>query len=224
MKKKELIITDDGSNSYFVPEVGESYHSSHGAVQESIHIFIESGLKQLNKDPLNVFEMGFGSGLNALLTWDFARKEKIRIKYEAIELFPISVEDACNLNYPEFLDINEKNFLSLHECKWESANELSSEFTFIKKQIDLLLYIKGALSEEKFDLVYFDAFSPEAQPELWRSHIFSFLYDAMAPGSILTSYSVRGDFRRSLQSVGFRVERIPGPPGKRQITRAFRDL
>lgn len=224
MKKKELIITEDGSHSYFVPEVGESYHSSHGAVQESMHVFIESGLKKLDKKEIHVFEMGFGSGLNALLTWAYTLNSKIKIRYETIELFPISTEEAALINYPEFLDIRKDDFLSLHECDWEKTKDLSSGFSLLKKRIDLLSYIGDGLPDKKFDLVYFDAFSPEAQPELWKSPIFNFLFSAMAPGGILTSYSVRGDFRRSLQSAGFRVEKIPGPPGKRHITRAYRDL
>ncbi len=222
MSKKELIITDDGSHSYFVPEVGENYHSSYGAIQESRHIFIESGLCNINRKEIRIFEMGFGSGLNALLAWDYTRSKNIKLEYESIELFPISPQEASLINYPDKLNIRRDDFAALHECEWDKWHEISSGFTFIKKHIDLLTYIKGDLPTKAFDMVFFDAFSPEAQPELWKTPIFKFLFEAMNPDGILTSYSVRGEFRRSLLSVGFRVEKVPGPPGKRHITRAFK--
>ena len=214
--KKKLIITEDGSHTYFVPQYGECYHSVHGAIQESRHVFIESGLKMLDKNTLSVFEMGFGSGLNALLTWDYARSGGLTIFYDTIEMYPISIAEASEFNYPELLGIPNEDFISLHSSEWGKRVDMEPCFKLLKMKADM----RSFSPEGNYDLIYFDAFSPQVQPDLWKTTIFHELFRAMAPGGILTSYSVRGDFRRALSEVGFQVEKIPGPPGKRHITRA----
>jgi len=217
--KKELIETTDGSLTYYVPGIGESYHSKHGAIQESGHVFIESGLKMIGKKSIRIFEMGFGSGLNALLSWDYAHTNSCHIYYHTIEMFPLEISEASVFNYPELLELPRKDFMTLHEVDWEQRHKLSSNFDFFKTNADLRTYEAAG----EFDLIFFDAFSPEAQPDLWETPIFKALFKAMAPGGILTSYSVCGAFRRSLAEVGFNVEKIPGPPGKRHITRAWKE-
>lgn len=202
-----------------MPELGESYHSRHGAIQESRHVFIDSGLKMLKKKTIRVFEMGFGSGLNALLTWDFAVSNSCIIHYDTIELYPLEIHEAEQFNYPVQLGISHQDFMSLHISEWGNKIQLAANFIFSKTQADLRTFSP----EGRYDLVFYDAFSPEVQPDLWETSIFSDLFKAMAPGGILTSYCVRGDFRRALLEVGFKVEKIPGPPGKRHITRARKE-
>ena len=216
MSKKNLIITEDGSHTLFVPEVGESYHSRHGAIQESRHIFIDSGLRMIDKKDIRIFEMGFGSGLNALLSFDYARNYDKNIIYDTIELYPLSIEEASEFNYPQILNIALDDFMILHKSEWETRHQLSPGFNLFKSKRDLLRFKPDA----EYDLIFFDAFSPNVQPDLWKTPIFKDLYDSMPTGGILTSYSVRGDFRRALKDAGFQVEKIPGPPGKRHITRA----
>lgn len=218
MVNKNLIITADGSHTYFVPDIGESYHSKHGAIQESLHIFIESGLRMIDKADIRIFEMGFGSGLNALLTYEYARIHGKNILYDTIELYPLSIEEAIIFNYPKLLGISGDDFMLLHECEWGMRHQLSTWFNLYKTNDNILNYTP----ENQYDLIYFDAFSPNVQPDLWKTSIFIKLFNSLLPGGILTSYSVRGDFRRALKEVGFQVEKIPGPPGKRHITRAWK--
>ncbi len=216
MANKNLIITEDGSHTYFVPEIGESYHSKHGAIQESRHIFIDSGLKMIDKTEIRIFEMGFGSGLNALLTLEYARLNNKSIHYDAIELYPIDNKEASVFNYPQLLGVSQDDFMMLHNSEWETGNDLTPFFNLHKTKADISTYSHKKL----YDLIYFDAFSPNVQPDLWKTPIFIKLYKSLSPGGILSSYSVRGDFRRALKEAGFLVEKIPGPPGKRHITRA----
>jgi len=215
---KKLIVTEDGSHSFFVPEIGESYHSVHGAIQESLHVFIEAGLKKIEAGRIRVFEMGFGTGLNALLTMDYARRSGKVIIYDTIELYPLSPEEVSAINYPELLDLPRTDFEALHSCAWGTRLELEPYFSLLKIKADMMSFIP----EGPYDMIFFDAFSPEVQPDLWENHIFKRLFSYMSAGGILTSYSVKGAFRRSLMEAGFEVEKIKGPPGKRHITRATR--
>ena len=162
--------------------------------------------------------MGFGIGLNALLSWDYARSNSCHISYDTIEMYPLNLDEVSVFNYPELLGISRQDFMALHESEWQKRNKLSPDFDFQKTKADIRTYTPDG----EYDLVYFDAFSPEVQPDLWETPIFIELYKAMAPGGFLTSYSARGAFRRSLRTAGFSVEKIPGPPGKRHITRAWK--
>ena len=219
MLERKLIVTEDGSHSFQLEGVDESYHSVHGAIQESNHVFIEAGLRMVNKKNIFIFEMGFGTGLNALLTWAFATKNSVSVNYTCIELYPLLPEEFKTLNYPEIIPFPGEDYLRLHTCPWDQTVCLDNFFSIQK--------IKGDISsfnpDTYFDLVYYDAFSPDVQPDLWKYPIFKLLYDNMNPGAVLVSYSVRGDFRRALIKSGFTVKKIPGPPGKRHMTRAIKE-
>lgn len=201
--------TEDGSPTLYSESVGEHYHSLYGARAESMHIFIEAGLRACTKSPIRIFEVGMGTGLNAYLTL----LENRPCYYETIEKYPIEETLACNLYEDEL-------FRALHQVEWEKEISLTPMFLFHKRQADLL---QLTWSELPFDVVYFDAFSPERQPEMWEESIFADIYSHMNQGGILTTYCAKGEVRRRLQRVGFRVERLPGPKGKREILRAIKD-
>ncbi|MBN1119176.1 MAG: tRNA (5-methylaminomethyl-2-thiouridine)(34)-methyltransferase MnmD [Bacteroidales bacterium] len=218
--KIELIKTEDGSSSLAIPEWNEQYHSTHGAVQESMHVFIEAGLKQMKpKTEIKIFEMGLGTGLNCILT--YLQTKKLKIFYNSIERYPLSEELFSKLNYAEHLKLSAKDsgiFSEIHSCKWNINAELTPDFILKKEKTDLNSFTTDAL----FDLVYFDAFSPNVQPELWTERIFKKMYSIMEDEGILTTYCAKGAVRRAILSAGFKVERLPGPPGKREILRAIK--
>ncbi len=205
------IITLDKSHTLFNEQIGEHYHSTFGAIQESEHIFN-------NKSDINILEIGFGTGLNALLTLKFARGHNLKTNYHGIEAFPISIEQAMMLNYPELIGIEQDVFIKMHESGEE--NKAISRSFVLKKSLIKLEDTK--LPENFFDLVYFDAFSPDSQPELWTEEIFQKIYDSMRTDSILTTYSCKGIVKRALKSAGFQIEKLPGPPGKREFLRALK--
>jgi len=215
----EIIQTSDGSNSLHHRELDETYHSIHGAIQESKHVFINAGLHYLNqKQELQIFEVGLGTGLNTLLT--FIENKHQTINYTAIEAYPISIEVAEKLNYLQLLNAikQEPIFKTIHTCEWNKSIALSELFSFKKVQSKLQLFD----SELSFDLIYFDAFGPRAQPEMWTEEIFEKLYHLTSEGGILVSYCAKGEVKRTLKKVGFEVESLPGPPGKREMTRALK--
>jgi tRNA U34 5-methylaminomethyl-2-thiouridine-forming methyltransferase MnmC len=219
--KREIIVTKDGSHTVEIPEMNVTYHSHHGAIQESMHVFIEAGLQyQLNRlelqgVPLRIFEMGFGTGLNAFLTAIEAVKRKINIQYTAVEMYPLTFEEANTLNYGQVLG-QQEIFEQLHQCKWEADVAINQYFTLRKEQKDL----HNFLSHEAFHLVYFDAFAPSAQPELWTEAVFKKLFDMMTERGVLVTYCSKGSVRRAMQAAGFVVSKLAGPPGKREIVRA----
>ncbi len=217
----EIRKTDDGSHTLFIPGLNEHYHSSYGAVQESMHVFIDAGLNFLSdqKTKINILEVGFGTGLNALLTL-LHSTNKI-IFYHGIEAFPVSKEITGQLDYPGFL--KDKNailfFDKIHRVKWNEDMSITEKFTLRKEQAKIE---EISLEREKYDLVYFDAFAPEVQPELWTEDIFRKLFDATKSGGVLVTYSSKGLVKQNLRTSGFEVKRLPGPPGKRHIVRAER--
>jgi tRNA U34 5-methylaminomethyl-2-thiouridine-forming methyltransferase MnmC len=212
----ELKITEDGSHTLFVPEIDECYHSTHGAIQESRHIFIEAGLKQCIKHEVRVFEIGFGTGLNAFLTLLEAEGSNKKIHYTTFEKYPVEIEKAIQLNYPEEIAPDKKQlFEQLHTSPWNEEIRITPYFTLKKIETDFT----RAIFEDDFDVVYFDAFSPEKQPEMWSKELFSKIYTHCNQGAILTTYCAKGIVRRAMQDAGFKVERLPGPPGKREILR-----
>ena len=256
----KIQITEDGSHTLFSEMAGQTYHSSHGAIQESNHIFI-SQLSTLNSQ-LSVLEIGFGTGLNALLTAQWANEHKVKIEYTTIELYPLESVIYRELNYGRLLG-DEELFLRLHEVAWNAGFVQVSEYFAIRKcksdivewltnaqctmhnaqLLDLsilsnqsdstlnsqLLTLNSQLSTLNFqlstfnfqyDVVYFDAFSPDAQPELWSEEVFLNIYQLMKEGSVLTTYCAKGDVRRAMLTAGFKVEKLQGPPGKRHILRA----
>jgi tRNA U34 5-methylaminomethyl-2-thiouridine-forming methyltransferase MnmC len=212
MMEREIILTNDGSSSIAIPEMNVTYHSIHGAVQESNHIFIEAGLKPLiNQNKIiNIFEMGFGTGLNALLSLQFAKEHQQKINYSTVELFPLTLEEASALNY------RDENFMRLHECDWEKEIVLNDYFSITKINQSLLDYS----SDKNFALIYFDAFDPVSQPELWTKEIFEKLFSILRHDGILVTYSSKSAVRKTMLEANFTVEKIPGPPHKREMIRA----
>jgi len=215
----KLQTTADGSHTLFVPELNEHYHSTFGAIQESRHVFVESGFRHLHlqKKQINLLEVGFGTGLNALLT--FLQKENTAINYTGIEAFPPARQLVSQLNYQQQVNSPdaERIFGLLHDCGWGEFQEIADGFR-LKKVLGKIQDIE--LSPGTFDLVYFDAFAPDVQPELWTAGVFSKLHRAMAAGGVLVTYSSKGLVKRNLTEAGFSIERLPGPPGKRHMLRA----
>jgi len=215
--KTELLITEDGSHTLFVPEIDECYHSSHGAIQESRHIFIEAGLKKCFKKEINILEIGFGTGLNAFLALIEGERAGKKINYTAIEKYPVKLEKIQALNYVNQIDTNKKMFFeNLHNSAWEAEVEIIPNFSLIKIECDFTSY----KFDSQYDVIFFDAFSPEKQAEMWTEEQFLKIYTHCNPGAIFTTYCAKGVVRRALQQVGFEVERLVGPPGKREILRA----
>ncbi len=212
--KKELIITKDGSHSLFVPDLNETYHSVHGSISEAIHVFINSGLLSHPKKKINILEIGFGTGLNTLLTLENIKNRKIH--YTSLEPYPISSEIYNKLNFHTVTNSNSETFLKLHTSDWEEKVFISENFTLYKTQKK----IQNFISEKKFDIIYFDAFSPEKQTEMWTTEVFEKCFDLLNKDGFLVTYCAKGIFRRTLKSVGFEVISLDGPPGKRQMTRA----
>ncbi|MCK4922568.1 MAG: tRNA (5-methylaminomethyl-2-thiouridine)(34)-methyltransferase MnmD [Bacteroidales bacterium] len=215
--KRRTFITKDGSSSIYVENLEESYHSHFGALAESLFIFIESGLKYSEANPVNILEIGFGTGLNALLTLDEAVNSKRKTNYYTIEKYPLSTSEWESLNYPDLSVIhNPKEFEKLHNVNWSEWHNLNDYFSLFKSKTDL----HDFSTHLRFDIIYFDAFSPEIQPDLWTEEIFSKLYRLLNPKGLLLTYSVKGTVKRALKSAGFHIKRIPGPEGKRVIMRA----
>lgn len=216
-----LETTADGSNTLFVPELDEHYHSIKGALTESEHIFIQMGLNHSQVLQPYILEIGFGTGLNAFLTMLEAEKQQRQICFTSIERFPLEEAIVRKLAYPEKIAPEEsEKFYALHKAPWNQAVKLSPYFTLHK--------IKGDFTHftfhEHYDVIYFDAFAPEKQPEMWSQFLFNSLYQQLNAGGILTTYCAKGVVRRMLQTAGFKVERLPGPPGgKREILRATKE-
>ena len=218
--KPEIIITEDGSHTLYVRELDEHYHSIFGAVTESRHVFINAGLRAANGNHLEILEMGFGTGLNALLTLAEISESGQTVSYIGIEKYPLEDEILSSLNYTRFVSgIGEDLLQKIQGSPWNRKTSITEHFILNKIRgdiFDLDLY-------NRFELVYFDAFSPDKQPELWTSEIFSRIYHSMKHGSILTTYSSKGTIRQNLSEAGFRTEKLPGPPGKREMTRAIKE-
>ena len=222
MNIPKLVKTADGSDTLFVSELDEHYHSTFGAVQESMHIFIKAGLQKCDQKPINLFEVGFGTGLNAYLTLLESLKTKQDIRYITIEKYPLPSEIWTSLNYTKIIsEGNPSLFQMIHEAKWNEEVKITDHFSIFKLSADLVDVDYSKLP--KFDLIYFDAFSPEKQPELWETSIFRQLASHCESEAKLVTYCAKGVVRRSLIAAGFTTERIPGPPGKREILRGTLD-
>ncbi len=225
MDKLILQTTADGSHTLFVPTLNEHYHSTNGALQESELVFIHNGLHHLAVclKEINVLEVGFGTGLNALLTVLEAKKQRRKINYVAIEPEPVDAEVIEKLNYSSLIGSTEAigYFEKLHESSWGYPAFLSDYFILSKIQAKLE---DITLRDEQFHLIYFDAFGPDVQPELWTEAIFAQLYKCMKPGGILVTYSCKGTVKRALKAAGFSIEKLPGPVGKREVLRAMKEI
>lgn len=219
-KNNQLIITEDGSHTVYSAEFQCSYHSIKGAVTESRHIFIKHGLdyyaKRQESQDLSILEYGFGTGLNALLAYLYANEKRISVDYESIEAFPLATKKVLELNYPAILGIDENKILQFHHA--HTAMEMSP---FFKLKLHMVKF-EEFVSEKKYDIIFFDAFGPDDQPLLWERPFLDTLPQWMHEGSVLVTYSVKGSFKRALKSLGFALEKLPGPPGKREILRAFK--
>lgn len=218
----KLEQTADGSLTLYVPELDEHYHSVKGALTESQHIFIDMGLKYSSVANPHILEIGLGTGLNCFLTYLTGKEQGRAIHYTGIERYPLNDAIITKLDYPTLIGKGcEEMFTAIHQAEWEKDIRLSDSFTLHK--------IKGDFTQYSFpktyDLVYFDAFAPEKQPEMWEQSLFQMLYRIVNPGGILTTYCAKGTVRRMLQTAGFTVERLPGPPGgKREILRATKRI
>lgn len=214
--------TEDGSNTLFVPEIQQHYHSIHGAVNESIHVFINAGLLPLieTNSSLHVLEIGMGTGLNVALT-EFYSRSQGTIYYTAIEAYPLTAEEIVQLNYNDvFLQISKDIMLKIHSSTFDNSFFSVRENFFLKPIYKKLQEVN--FENDEFDLVYFDAFSPDVQPELWELEIFSKIYNAMKIGGLLCTYCAKGIVRRRMEEVGFKVERLTGFAGKREMLRGIK--
>jgi len=216
--KREIITTSDGSSTIHLPEWNEQYHSIHGAIQEAKHVFIETGLKLFSNKEINILEIGFGTGLNCFITFLEAVRLDLKVNYLGVEAYPVLQNEIEKLNYVEELEAEDfgKEFDEIHTNNWNENFAISDVFSLEKRQqffneIDL---------NNEIDLIYFDAFGARVQPELWTEAIFKSMFKALKNGGVLVTYSAKGSVRRAMQSVGFTVERLPGPPGKREMLRA----
>lgn len=220
---RRLIFTSDGSHSIIVEETGVTYHSKHGAIQESRHVFIDAGLhiaqRAFPDEPLSVLEIGFGTGLNAFLTAINTIDNPHRMLYVALDALPLELSTGIMLNYPEHLG-HEELFNAIQLAPWNSFTQVHEAFMLQKFSTDLLQYS----CKEKFHLIYFDAFSPETQPELWTTEVFQTLADCTITGGMLVTYCSKSAVRKAMQTAGWKVDKVGGPHGKRDMVRATKLL
>lgn len=220
--KRSIVTTKDGSKTIRLEEWNEHYHSTHGAVQESMHVYIRAGLDHFltkyQPDEISVLEAGFGTGLNALLAQEWSEKTKTHIHYTGVEAFPISEEERHALDYSKVMSAAnaEDIFHQLHEARWEEVVPLTEHFKLTKHQ----LFFAEMEMKNVADVVFYDAFGPRVQPELWEVPVFQKFYKALKPGGVFVTYCVKGTAKRAMQSIGFEVDIIEGPPGKRHMMRA----
>ena len=216
--KREIIITSDGSTTIQLPDWNEQYHSKHGAIQEAYHVFLDTGFFKIYLQEIAVLEIGFGTGLNAFITFLEAKKLQKKVNYVGVEAYPISMEEFQKLNYVSELKALEFQsvFDEMHRISWEKEHSISKDFQLLKRK----QFFQDIQDTAAFDLIYFDAFGAQNQPELWTEAIFLKMYKAMKKEGVLVTYSAKGSVRRAMQAVGFMVERLPGPPGKREMLRA----
>ena len=220
--KRRIITTLDGSKTIQIEDWNEQYHSKHGAIQEAYHVFIKNGLRYFSHRQIQILEIGFGIGLNALISLIEAPKQQLKIHYVGVEAYPVSEVEISSLNYIDLLEAKEfeETFREMHTSNWNEKVRLSSNFELTKQKKDFTTINEIGL----FNLIYFDAFGARVQPELWTVSIFKKMYAALDWDGVLVTYSAKGSVRRAMQEVGFEVERLPGPPGKREMLRAFKKL
>ncbi len=229
--QRHIITTADGSKTIQIEEWNEQYHSIHGAIQEANHVYIKHGLlfcfdthgfsKETLKDvsqTVSILEIGLGTGLNCFLTLLEAEKHHVAIHYRGVEAYPIAPEEMEALNYVEELQAHDKKalFEEMHSSAWETDISLTPDFKLHKQQ----KLFKDITDKSQFDLIYFDAFGARVQPELWTETIFKIMFESLRANGILVTYAAKGSVRRAMQAVGFSVEKLPGPPGKREMLRA----
>lgn len=220
---RRIIKTSDNSDTIFDEELQEIFHSKHGALNESNHVFIKNGLNYLSNkyNKFSIFEVGFGTGLNTILTLIESESQNKHIKYYSIEAYPLDKDICEKLNYNEFLSKKyQEIFYNLHNIEWNKEFNINDNFTLKK----INQYLENYNPEIKFDLIYFDAFSPEKQPQLWTYEIFNRLYENLNNNGVLVTYSAKGEVKRNLQKCGFIIEKLEGPIGKREMIRARKEI
>jgi tRNA U34 5-methylaminomethyl-2-thiouridine-forming methyltransferase MnmC len=218
--KREIIRTDDGSTTIRLPDWDECYHSKHGAIQEAYHVFIKNGLSLFEGKPVSVLEIGFGTGLNAFIT--LIESEKYgAIDYIGVEAYPVSAEEAAMMNYAAELQSGafQGAFSQMHDAKWETPFALAKHFVLTKRKI----FFNDIDDVNQFDVIYFDAFGFRVQPELWSVEIFKKMFVALKSNGVLVTYAARGVIKRNMLEAGFTVEKLPGPPGKREMLRGVKN-
>lgn len=224
MYQKRIIKSEDGSHTIELLGMNEQYHSTHGAIQESNHVYIKHGLERMavNKKELHILEVGMGTALNVLLTWAYAKNHGLNIYYHAVEAYPIETDIWSQLNYAERLHHPEaaQIFQSIHSSPWNEPIALDQHFTLIKKEEPIQ---ESILAKDLFEVVYFDAFNPDLEPDLWTKTVFQKIYHSMNESSVLSTYSTKGVVKRVLKSCGFTLEKKAGPPGKREILNALKE-
>lgn len=222
--ERKIIITADGSSTIHLPEWNEQYHSKHGAVQEAYHVFIKHGLHHyfhaLPSKDIDILEIGFGTGLNAFITLLESEKLDIVIDYFGVEGYPVEMNEVLQLNYPSQIEVARSDyfFKTIHEVSWETKHVITNNFSLTKQN----RFFSDIEEKERYNIVYFDAFGARVQPELWTEAIFKNMYNALKHNGVLVTYAAKGSVRRAMQSVGFKVEKLPGPPGKREMLRALK--
>lgn len=220
--KREIIVTGDGSKTIHLPELNENYHSHHGALQEAMHVFIHHGLAFKNEaKKLRILEIGFGTGLNALITLDYAREHDLKVEYHGLEAYPVSNEELEAMDYVSLpaLEKLKTEYSQIHTAPWDTLTKLNPHFSLHKIEQKLEVYMPEA---ESIDLVYFDAFGPRVQEEMWSVEVFEKLFIGMTNGGVLVTYCAKGQVKRNMKAAGFIIEALPGPPGKREMTRAVK--
>jgi tRNA U34 5-methylaminomethyl-2-thiouridine-forming methyltransferase MnmC len=216
-----VFLTEDGSHSFLSEQFDVLYHSSHGAIQETQHIYIDAGLKHVASQTAEivVLDMGFGTGLNAFMTYWEAQRLGLKIRYITYEKYPLSKKAVSMLNFDAQLNVPKHILETMHDCSWDKIHELSENFKFEKRLADF----EDIDLQNEINLIYYDAFAPEIQPQLWEQPMMQKMYDALVTKGILTTYCAKGIFKRTLKSIGFHVEGLAGPPFKREITRALKE-
>jgi tRNA U34 5-methylaminomethyl-2-thiouridine-forming methyltransferase MnmC len=224
--KREILLTSDGSTTIHLPDWNENYHSKHGAIQEAYHVFIKTGFELFcdsdenknTQESISILEIGFGTGLNAFITFLEGIKHDIKIEYVGVEAFPVVADEVQKLNYVSELKAaaHQTIFDKMHAVSWDEKHQISADFTLTKRK----QFFNEIDDENRFNLLYFDAFGAEHQPELWTEAIFLKMFSALKNKGVLVTYCAKGSVRRAMQAVGFTVERLAGPPGKREMLRA----
>ncbi|OAD45349.1 tRNA (5-methylaminomethyl-2-thiouridine)(34)-methyltransferase MnmD [Polaribacter atrinae] len=213
--KREILITSDGSSTIHLPDWDEQYHSKNGSINETYHVFIKSGLREVTEDNVAILEIGFGTGLNCFITYLEAKKN---IHYVGVEAYPVTAEEVEKMNFIAVLEAEKESetFKKMHAISWEEKHLISDTFSLTKRK----QFFEDIEDKNTFNLIYFDAFGARVQPQLWTVEIFRKMFEALKENGILVTYSAKGSVRRAMQEVGFVVERLPGPPGKREMLRA----
>lgn len=216
--EREIIQTSDGSTTIHIKDWDECYHSKHGAIQEAKHVFVKNGLALLPNQKVSILEIGFGTGLNAFITFLEAQHFNQIIDYVGVEAYPISQQELDSMNYVEELKVADsiEVFKKMHAVAWDVKNDISNHFALTKRK----QFFEEIDDVAQFDLIYFDAFGYRVQPELWSVSVFERMYKALKTNSFLVTYAARGVIKRNMVEVGFTVEKLAGPPGKREMFRA----